>query len=64
MREINAEEFQDAVEELAKEDGITRVMAIPGVMDVLLEYYNNAALDRLCWDDDEDHARKDVDGLA
>ena len=54
MKEISGREFQRAVEALAIEDGIKRVMAIPGVMDVLFEHYNNDAILRCCRDDEED----------
>jgi len=41
------ERFDEAVLALAEEDGARIVVMIPGVWEVVSEYYNNAALDRM-----------------
>ena len=41
------ERFDDAVRELAEEDGVDSVLALPGVWEIVSEHYNNAALDRM-----------------
>ena len=45
--EYDQDEFYDAVQELAKIDGVEVVLSIPGVSELVIEYYNNAAIERL-----------------
>ena len=55
--------FEDAVTELATEDGINHLLTIPGVWECVSEYYNNAAITLMeseseedVEDDEENHA--------
>lgn len=41
----DGEEFDDAVRRLAEKDGVTVLLAIPGVWELVAEEYNNAAID-------------------
>ena len=45
ISEIGHEEFVAAVFELADQDGVDAVLSIPGVWEVVAEYYNNDAID-------------------
>jgi hypothetical protein len=45
--ECTNEEFDEAVRDLAEEDGVQAVLLIPGVWELVSEYYNNEALDKI-----------------
>ena len=45
--EYDHDEFYNAVVELAKIDGVESVLSIPGVAEIVIEHYNNAAIERL-----------------
>jgi len=46
IQSITDDEFDQAVIELAAEDGMAAVARIPGVWEYLSEHYNNAAIDK------------------
>jgi len=39
------ENFIEAVMELARNDGVDHILMIPGVLEVVIEYYNNDAIE-------------------
>lgn len=41
------EEFDEAVRQLAHDDGVTMILDIPGVWECVREFYNNDAIDLL-----------------
>lgn len=46
-KQITDAEFDQAVIDLATEDGMAAVARIPGVWECLSEYYNNDAIDKV-----------------
>lgn len=44
---VTTEGLDAAVREIAEEDGIEKVLAIPGVWEIVSEHYNNDAIDRV-----------------
>jgi hypothetical protein len=44
--------FEEAVEQLAKEDGVSAMFTIPGIWECLSENYNNAAIALMESEDD------------
>lgn len=59
--DIPQDVFDETIQRLAAEDGIARVLAIPGVWEHVAEYYNNDAIVELVSDDDAD-AENAADG--
>ena len=53
-REIDTETFDNAVREIAMEAGVSAILAIPGVWELVSEEWNNEALARVAQDDDPD----------
>jgi len=45
LKLIREEEYQTVVRQLAHEDGIEVVLSIPGVWELVAEFYNNAAIE-------------------
>lgn len=39
--------FDEITRELAHEDGVEKLLAIPGIWEVVSEHYNNDAYDRI-----------------
>jgi hypothetical protein len=50
--EIPQDEFDDMIRELARRDGTSVVLDIPGVWECVSEFYNNAAIDELTESED------------
>ena len=44
---VTTEEFDQAVRELALEDGVEVLLSIPGVWETISEFYNNDAIQRV-----------------
>lgn len=53
MSDDDQEKFDDAVRELARQDGVEVLLSIPGVWEIVSEYYNNDAIDLVNEDGDE-----------
>lgn len=48
------EKHDDAVRELARQDGVEVLLSIPGVWEIVSEYYNNDAMDLVSEDTADD----------
>lgn len=46
-KKVTDAEFDQAVIDLATEDGVSVIIAIPGVWELLADYYNNDAIDKV-----------------
>ena len=60
--DITTEAFDQAVGELAQKDGVSVLLSIPGVWELVAEFYNNDAID-LCLEgaNDDDREADDMD---
>jgi hypothetical protein len=57
LKDVTQEAFDEAIRECAQADGVSAILDIPGVWEIIAEYYNNSAIDRLhCDEDDSDEA--------
>lgn len=54
MSDDDQEKFDDAVRELARQDGVEVLLSIPGIWEIVSEYYNNDAMDLVKEDEDEE----------
>lgn len=52
--DITSEQMEAAIRELAADDGVEQLLAIPGVWECVAEEYNNAAIAKIQAEADED----------
>lgn len=58
---IDQQAFDDAVRSLAIEDGAEHLLSVPGIWELLTEYYNNAAIAAVIQAAADEHA-EDTEG--
>lgn len=44
---ISQEEFDAAIDEIVREEGLERLLALPGVFEIAMEHHNNEAIRRI-----------------
>ncbi len=62
LEDVPQEAFDEAIRECARTDGVSAVLDIPGVWEIVAEYYNNSAIDRLHCDEEEEEEDSDEAG--